>query len=373
MTGFSTLPHRGAALRAFSCALLLMAGAACDGDGVGPTPLALPTDAPGTPPLDTVPAAPVDSTVPPPAPVDSTVPPPGDSGAVPPPPDSTLPPPEDSIPTDGAGALLPGIVFGTFHMPNSYLSSVHTGTLYGGEVSPSNILTLLSQARAKGARVIVKLSMGRERFVLNDDGTFSVTKWKALVDRYKSINLAPYLADGTIVGHYMIDEPHRASKWGGKVVSQATLEAMAAHSKKNWPGMATFVRVVPSWLASAPVNYVHLDAGWAQYTVDKGDAARWVAAEVAAAKSKGLGLAVGMNVLDGGNGSSRIPGWTSGRWAMSANEIRTYGAAMLAQSHACAFYMWMHDAGYYARTDIKSAMAAVSLKARNHAKTSCRQ
>ena len=281
--------------------------------------------------------------------------------------------------TDVATAILdtrssrPGIVFASFSMSNAYLDNVHTGWMSGGALDPSNILSDLSGARAKGGRVVIKLCKGRDRYVKNDDGTFSLTKWKSLVSRYRNVDLRPYISDGTIIGHYLIDEPHRASRWGGKAISQATLEAMAKYSKELWPQMTTIVRVAPSYLASASITYKYLDAGWTQYTVGKGDAANWVASETAAAKRKGLGLVVGMNVLDGGNGSSNIRGWTSGKWAMSASEIRNYGSAMLGQSYACAFFNWTHDTDYYGRSDIKSAMADVSSKARSHEKTSCRQ
>ena len=55
------------------------------------------------------------------------------------------------------------------------------------------------------------------------------------------------------------------------------------------------------------------------------------------------------------------------------SEMRNYGWAMLAQSYACGFFNWTHDVSYYGRSDIKSAMADLSAKARGHAKTSCRQ
>lgn len=268
---------------------------------------------------------------------------------------------------------LPGIVFGTFNMTSENLTSVHTGWLQGGPLDPTTILSKLSGARAKGGRVVIKLCKGRDEYVKNADGTFSLSKWKSLVGRYKNVNLGPYISDGTIVGHFLIDEPHRASRWGGKVISPATLEAMAKYSKQLWPGMTTMVRVVPSWLASSSITYTYLDAGWTQYVTGKGDAATWVAAEVAAAKRKGLGLVVGMNVVDGGNGSSRIAGATRGKYAMSASEIRSYGSALLNQSYACAFFNYTYDDDYYRRTDIKSAMADMSAKARSHAKTSCRQ
>jgi hypothetical protein len=267
----------------------------------------------------------------------------------------------------------PGIVFGSVSMENSYLNKVHTGWMTGGPLDPSNILSRLSGARAKGGRVVIKLCKGRDSYVKNSDGTFSLTKWKSLVGRYRNVNLGPYISDGTIIAHYLIDEPHRASRWGGKAISHATLEAMAKYSKGLWPQMTTAVRVVPSHLASTSLDYRYLDAGWTQYAARLGDPAKWVAAEAAAAKRKGLGLVVGMNVLDGGNGSSGIRGRSSGKWAMSASELRKYGSAMLGQSLACAFFNWTHDTGYYGRSDIKSAMADVSAKARSHAKTSCRQ
>jgi hypothetical protein len=282
-------------------------------------------------------------------------------------------------PTDLPAAVLdtrssrPGLVFGSVSMPNAYLNQVHTGWLTGGPLDPSNILSHLSGARAKGGRVVIKLCKGSDKYVKNGDGTFSLTKWKSLVNRYRNVNLGSYISDGTILGHYLIDEPHRAQRWGGKAISQGTLEAMAKFSKELWPGMTTMVRVEPSYLASASLTYRHLDAGWTQYQVGKGDAAKWVAAEAAAAKRKGLGLVVGLNLLNGGNGSSNIRGVTSGKWAMSASEIRSYGNAMLGQSLACGFFNWTHDPQYYGRSDIRNAMADVSAKARSHAKTSCRQ
>jgi hypothetical protein len=294
--------------------------------------------------------------------------------------DSLTAVPADSTAVAGASAFAsgtqPGIVFGSWFMTVADLSSVHTGTLIGGGLSPTNILTLLSGARAKGARVVIKLCMGKDSYVKNSDGTFSFTKWKALIDQYRTVNLGSYIADGTILGHFLIDEPARAERWGGKVIPQSTIEAMAQYSKEIWPSMTTFARVVPSWLVSAPISYTYLDAGWLQYAYGKGDVTKLVSAEVAAAKSKGLGLVVGLNVLDGGNGSSGIKGTLSGKYAMSASEIKTYGTALLNQSYSCGFYNWTYNyfgPTYYARSDIKAALGDLSTKAKAHVRTSCRQ
>jgi hypothetical protein len=368
MFGFLTSPHRRRGLRLIAGAVFLAGGTACSGDGVGPSAeAALPVDSTAVP-IDTTVVAPGDSLAPPP--VDSTLP-------VLPVPDSTVPPPVDSTAITEviiSTSAHPGIAFGTFNMDNSLLGTVHTGSLRAGTI-PTSFLPVLSGAQAKKARLVIKLTGGNASHVKNADGTFSFTKWKALVDTYKSVttSFAPYIADGTIIGHYLIDEPNMAHRWGGKVVPQATIEAMAKYSKQIFPAMPTLVRVVPSWLASAPVTYTYLDAGWAQYTAVKGNAAGWIANEVSAAKSKGLGLVVSLNVLNGGNGSSGIRGTESGKYMMSASELRSYGGALLSPTYTCGFFQWMYNSTYYSRSDIKSAMADLSAKARAHVKTSCRQ
>jgi hypothetical protein len=325
--------------------LLVLAGCGGATDSVAPSPETPAADAP-LPTDSTTGVLPVDSTL--------------------------LAPSGDSAGTAYllAGGAAPGIVFGSFNMQSQYLSTVYTGTLRN--LDQRYLVSILAEARLKGARVVVKLVGGPDYEIQNADKTFSFAKWKALVDRFKTVNFSSYVADGTILGNYLIDEPYNASKWGGKIIPQATVEAMAKYSKQLWPGMITLVRAHPSWLAQSTITYTYLDGAWAQYE-GRPTVTTWIAGEIAAAKRKGLGLVVGLNVLDGGNGTSGIPGWKKGRWAMSATELRTYGTALLNQSYACGFYMWMHNTTYYGRADIKSAMTELSNKARVHAKTSCRQ
>jgi hypothetical protein len=341
--------------RAAGLGLVLVLLGGCGADRLSPTSEnptagAAPGDSVATVPTDST-TSPTDSTI---IPIDSTS---GDTTGV-----TTL-----------AGSLQPGVVFGNFNMDESLINSMYTGIMPGGAFGPTNALTMLSATKARGGRIVIKLCMGRDSYVKNPDGTFSLTKWKALVDRFKTINMGPYITDGTIIGHWLIDEPNRAARWGGKIIPQATLEAMAQYSKQLWPSMTTFVRVAPSWLATSTITYNYLDAAWLQYASYKTDVTTLVAAEVAAAKKKGLGLMMGMNVLNGGNGSSKIPGLTSGMYAMSATELRTYGTVLLNQSYACGFFNWTYDGTYFGRSDIKSAMTDLSTIAKAHVKTSCRQ
>jgi hypothetical protein len=280
--------------------------------------------------------------------------------------------PTDQVPlTEGPEFVLappPGIVFASFALTPAQMNTVHTGAVRG--MSPSALLSYLSSVRSKKGRVLLNFA-GEAR---NTDGTFSLTKWKSLIDRYKTVNFSSYVTDGTLIGHFLVDEPHFRSRWGGQIIPQATVEAMAKYSKQIWPSMHTIVNAPLSWLAGSTTTYTYLDAGWALYRAStSSNPTLWAANQVALAKKKGLGVFSGLNVLDGGNGSSGFHGNYANSWAMSASELRTYGSALLAQSYVCGFAMWKYTSAYYDRADIKSAMAELSTKARNHVKTSCRQ
>lgn len=347
----------GARLRSVAAGVLLLLGSACSGsDNAGPSDAALPG---GTIAGDST-AVPVDSAA---LSGDSLL---------------TLVPADSAVMLGATAALdtrssLPGIVFASDNMPNQYFNSVHTGSKEGGAVGPDNVLSLLADAKARKARMVLKFTKGADSYIQNSDGTFSFSKWKALVDRFKLIRLAPYITDGTLLGHFLIDEPHRAAKWGGKIIPQSTVEAMAKYSKQIWPTLNTFVHTQMSWLAGSSVTYYYLDAGWAQYAASKGAVSTWASGEISYARKKGLGLMLGMNVLNGGNGSSGIKGTSSRAYSMSANELRTYGKALLSQSYACGFILWQYNSTYYGRSDMKSAMSDISTLAKNHVKTACRQ
>jgi len=273
--------------------------------------------------------------------------------------------------TETAEAGGTGIVFASSALTVAQINSVHTGLVE--TPTPSNLLSFLSQLRQKNGRVLIKLG-GSENSYKNSDGTFNLTKWKSNVDRFRNIDFSSYIADGTIVGHYLVDEPHYKGRWGDQGISQATVEAAAQHSKLRWPNMPTLVSAPANWLASASITYVYLDAAWATYrSKTSSNPGEWLAQQVKRAQSKKLGLVAGMNVLDGGDGSSGIRGTQPRTWAMSAAELKRYGSALLAQSYICAFSMWRYSDSYYGRADVKSAMAELSTKARNHARTSCRQ
>ena len=343
---------------------LLLLGGCSSSDAVSPSSEAPTASAPADSaaiPTDSTVAVPDTTIVTP----DSTVAPPVDSTAI----DSTTM--EPVIISTGTQR---GIAFGAYNMRSAQLTPLLNSTMQG--VWPEFLMGDLVAAKAKGGRMILKTHGGPDELVQNADGTFSLSKWKALAYRYKKYNFNSYITDGTLMGHFLIDEPENAAKWGGKTIPYATIEAMAKYSKELWPNLHTFARVRPTWLAKATFQWVYLDAGWVQYASRFGNPSTFIAAEVAAAKSKGLGVMTGMNILDGGNGTSGVAGYMKGKWAMSPTEIRSYGTALLNQSYVCGFISWTYlymGASYFQRPAINTALTELSNKAKSHIKTSCRQ
>jgi hypothetical protein len=261
-----------------------------------------------------------------------------------------------------------GIAFGPYNLPSSMLGSTYTGSVKA--VGPGDVLGTLAAARRAGARVLIRLSAG-DRYWLNKNHTVNLEKWKSQVARFRKVNLQPYIADGTIIGHMMVDEPHDASNWGGKPVPFATLEAMAKYSKQLWPGMTTVVRSYSTWLTKASFRWKYLDATLAQYTAGKGEVKRWLANETSAARAEGLGLMVGINLLNGGNKSSNIKGLYRGMYAVSASQLKSWGSLLVTHPQSCAFFGWGWNTSYFGRSDIKAAVTQVSSKAKGRNRQSC--
>jgi len=291
-------------------------------------------------------------------------------GGTPPPsePPPSEPPPVEPPPSEPPPPSTPsvGVPFGPNGLPMSATGSF-TGSVRSA--TPTNVLAMAAAARRAGYRVILRFT-GTE--VANSDGTFSLTKWKAALDRYAGVELSSYVSDGTIAGHMLVQNPHTAKSWGGQPISHATLEEMARHSRQRWPGLPTIAQAPPSWLAGKTTPWQYLDASSVTYTGSAGDAGQWVGTQASAAGKARLGLLVVMNVLNGGTSSSQLPGTIRGRFAMSGSQLRSWGSALVAPSQVCGLMMSSYDAGYFGRSDVKDAVAAVGTIARTRAATSCR-
>ena len=254
-----------------------------------------------------------------------------------------------------AASFAGGIPIGVFHLSSGSFGGMYNGAMH--TVSPSSLLNDLATAKAHGGKLAIDLS-GNEKYYKDSRGNFSLSMWKARVARFKNINFQSYINDGTIIAHYIIDEPNDASNWNGHPVPASTVEAMAAYSKQLWPGMATVARVDATYLA---YNHKYLDAAWAQYVYRKGTASNYITTNVNAAKARGLALITGMNILSGGPSGSR----------MTATQVKDWGSTILANSYPCAFITWKWS-DYYNTSGMKTAMSTLRSKAQNRPLKNCK-
>jgi hypothetical protein len=251
-----------------------------------------------------------------------------------------------------------GIPFGTFAQPTEAFGSVLNGAKMN--ISPDLMLKTLAEIKARGGRVILAMA-GDEKYYKDAQGHFSFSQWKERVNRFKGVNLSSYVADGTVIGHYIIDEPNDPANWNGEPIPGSMVEEMAKYSKSIWPGMNTIVRAQATYMDNFSTTYKYLDAAWAQYTERFGDPKAFLAGNVAAAKSKGLALVVGLNISLG----------TLKGTELSPQQLESWGSALLADSYPCAFISWQYREPYMSRPEIKTAMSHLAQKARSHAARAC--
>jgi hypothetical protein len=270
----------------------------------------------------------------------------------PPPADSTPPPPADSTPsTPPAANALP---FSVFQAP----SSAWTGGSYRAD--PADIVSRLTTDKGRGVRTVVSLAWPAR--VKNADGTFSFTKWKAQVDRFRTLSLGQFVTSKTFYAHLLVDQPSCAACWGGSAIPWATVEAMAKYSKAIWPALPTVAKSPPTQLANATFRWSYLDAGWAMYSTKQGDLRSYLAGQASAARNEGLGLMVGLNLIDAAGANTA---------AMTASQILQLGTVAAKEPAACALVGWRYDASYVGQTAIRAALDSVAKVARSRSAGSC--
>jgi hypothetical protein len=200
--------------------------------------------------------------------------------------------------------------------------------------------TLLPMARAAGMKVTLRIT-GDHQHYTDADGNFDLTAWKAALQPWAEADLAEFIADGTLHAHMLLDDIHN---FEGNDPTGDELDEMARISKVLLPGLPTFVREKATAMPTPSAGrYAHVDAIVNQYRHREGDVTEWTAAQVDHARALDVGLIHGLNIANGGDGSSGQPGWQEGRFAMSADEIRTYGAVLAGVPEVSMFLNWEYD------------------------------
>lgn len=249
-----------------------------------------------------------------------------------------------------------GIPMGTYAQPTSTFGDIYNGGLRN--IWPDALNRELGAIKSRGGKVVLMFA-GNEKYYKDAAGHFSLTKWKQRIDRYRGVNFNSYVTDGTIIGHYLIDEPNDPANWNGQPVPPSTIEEMARYSKQLWPSMTTVVRVDPNYLRS---DHRYLDAAWAQYVYRKGSASDYIRRNVADAQNRGLGLITGLNIIKGGVNGSK----------MSPTQVKDWGSTILGNSYPCAFISWQYRDEVLETSSMRDALRTLRNKAESRSTKTCK-
>lgn len=241
--------------------------------------------------------------------------------------------------------------------------------------NPESLLNQLDDCRSLGIRAWFRLTGSPSHFKDPETGHLRTDLWKGTMDPHAAYasQYEPYIADGTFQGNIMLDDLTNEDLWGGQVPTAAEIEELAAYSKQVIPGLPTAVRAVPSYLLDLKGSaYAELDTAWAQYSERKGPVDEYRAAEAQAAQDAGLGLVVGLQLMDGGEITDDCwPGFSDGTCSMKPAEITAFGSVLAVEPDACGMLLWHVDDVYLARDGVMDAILGIFDLARNRSTPSC--
>jgi hypothetical protein len=269
-----------------------------------------------------------------------------------------------------------GIPFGPFGswsgvslLPNTEVFSLsHTSFL------STNILDRLAVARTKRVKQLPSMTGGARANYLTD-GVFDMAKWKAKMDGYNTpairaaVNEA--VADGTIIGNSVMDEPfntggpgNEENSWGPPgTMNKARVDTLCGYVKSMFPGMP--VGVFHDYSKATSSSYEVCDFMVSQYRASKGTVTSYRDAALAVARRDGHAMAFSLNIMDGGYvipgcplPETGGPGTYGTLCRMTPDQVREWG--IILGSAGCALIMWRYDSAVMANPVYQAAFRDVA-------------
>jgi hypothetical protein len=248
----------------------------------------------------------------------------------------------------------------------------------------NSIVTRINTARQKRQRLVLVMTGGLTS-EYTTGGKFDLAKWKTRMNTFKTTTIknavAGAVADGTIVGNMISNEPE-AAKWGG-VMTKPLLDQMATYVKGIFPTLPVGVNMSPAgykwrtWERFKVVDYVLSQYQWG---FNKGNVGAWRDAVLAWTRVEGVTPVFSLNLLDGGVRDD-VGTWdcagTGGkgtivhRCRMTADQVRTWGRAI--GPYGCAMLMWRYDDAFMAKSANQVAFRDVASLLASKARRSCRR
>lgn len=275
----------------------------------------------------------------------------------------------------GAGR---GRAFGLFGMWNTATalgSGTAPFTASHDNIVPVDLVPHINAARSNGIRLMLGMTAGsHDNYKTN--GVFDEGKWRAAMDAFNTPAnrdaVAAAVADGTIIGNSVMDEPQQSGTdskaWGPKgTMTKARVDGLCSYVRGIFPTLPVGVFHDPG-IFEPDSSYQVCDFLISQYATRKGNVVNWRNAGLAIVQRDGMKILFSLNLLDGGT-QDRDGTWncagTGGLGTYSPNcqmtpeQIRTYAEALAPPS--CAMLSWRRDATFLARPENAAALSSMAL------------
>ena len=293
----------------------------------------------------------------------------------------------------GSGPVGTGVPFGAWATWNSDETlKANTGVFSAsmGAVGPSDIVQRIAAARTKGKKLMLAMTGGHEPYLTN--GVFDRSKWNAVMQAYNTPLIrdavAKAVADGTIIGNSVMDEPQvrglgDGNTWGPQgTMTKVRVDSLCGYVKNIFPTMP--VGVVHTHDAFEPTkSYRTCEFVVSQYEVRMGSVTAFRDAGLAMARRDGHAIAFSFNILNGGIQAARDGLWncplttTGGRGTynpncrMTAEQVRNVGLVL--GPAGCSLLMWRYDSSFMANAANIEAFEDVAARLASTPVSSCRR
>ena len=259
-----------------------------------------------------------------------------------------------------------------------------------GSVNPTNIRDRIEAARIKGTKLILAMTGGGHSNYMTD-GVFDMAKWESKMNLYNTSAIrtavSAGVADGTIIGNVVMDEPHAyglgdGNTWGPQgTMTKLRVDQMCGYVKALFPTIT--VGVVHGHSAFEPSkSYRVCQFLVDQYAYRRGDVTQFRDEALAMAGRDGITIVFSMNILNGGIQAPRDGLWncplttTGGRGTYDPNcrmtgaQVREWGT--LLGSAGCALTMWRYDDTFMAKPENQQAFKDLAARLATVPAKSCK-
>jgi len=265
-------------------------------------------------------------------------------------------------------------LFGLWNSPTSMIWGPGPFTVSQNFTDPTGIVAQITTARAMHQKLVLAMTGGSHNQYLTA-GAFDLSKWQARMQLFNTTAIreaiAQGVADGTVVGNSIMDEPEHRT-WGG-TLTKSVLDEMAEYAKTMFPTLPIGVNHGPNgyyqWRPTERYKVVDYVVNQYNWWVTNGDVVAWRDKVLAQAALDGVTPAFSLNLLDGGtqdkDGTWDCAG-TGGRGnhppncRMSPGQALEWGSALAPAG--CLLLMWKFDDDLMKDSDYQATFKSLAAK-----------